>query len=56
MAENDLGGLLGGLLGGGQGGSGNALEGLIGRLTRSGLVDQAHSWISPARCRRRSAD
>ncbi|MCX5113923.1 YidB family protein [Streptomyces sp. NBC_00378] len=45
-AGNILGALLGALGGGrsGQGG-GNALEGLIGMLTRSGLVDQAHSWV-----------
>ncbi|MCX4785786.1 MULTISPECIES: YidB family protein [unclassified Streptomyces] len=46
-AGNILGSLLG-ALGGGQGGSGgsaNALEGLIGMLTRSGLVDQAQSWV-----------
>lgn len=45
-AGNILGALLG-ALGGGQGGTGggNALEGLIGMLTRSGLVDQAHSWV-----------
>ncbi|MEU6017846.1 YidB family protein [Streptomyces sp. NPDC047515] len=46
-AGNILGALLGALGGGqgGTGGSGNALEGLIGMLTRSGLVDQAHSWV-----------
>ncbi|MFE2936468.1 MULTISPECIES: YidB family protein [unclassified Streptomyces] len=48
-AGNILGALLG-ALGGGQGGQGgtgggSALEGLIGMLTRSGLVDQAHSWV-----------
>ncbi|MCT2548353.1 MULTISPECIES: YidB family protein [Streptomyces] len=45
-AGNILGALLG-ALGGGQGGTGggNALEGLIGMLTRSGLVDQAQSWV-----------
>ncbi|WP_405752367.1 YidB family protein [Streptomyces sp. NBC_00012] len=51
-AGNILGALLG-ALGGGQGGAGgqggtgggNALEGLIGMLTRSGLVDQAQSWV-----------
>ncbi|MFG2213849.1 YidB family protein [Streptomyces sp. NPDC048685] len=45
-AGNVLGALLG-ALGGGQGGTGggNALEGLIGMLTRSGLVDQAQSWV-----------
>ncbi|WP_406004041.1 YidB family protein [Streptomyces sp. NBC_00987] len=48
-AGNILGALLG-ALGGGQGGQGgtgggNALEGLIGMLTRSGLVDQAQSWV-----------
>lgn len=47
-AGNILGALLGALGGqSGQGGTGggNALEGLIGMLTRSGLVDQAHSWV-----------
>ncbi|MFF2407816.1 YidB family protein [Streptomyces sp. NPDC058092] len=46
-AGNILGSLLGALGGGqgGSGGSGNALEGLIGMLTRSGLVDQAQSWV-----------
>ncbi|WP_326764798.1 YidB family protein [Streptomyces sp. NBC_01591] len=46
-AGNILGALLG-ALGGGQGSTGsggNALEGLIGMLTRSGLVDQAQSWV-----------
>ncbi|GGV81633.1 hypothetical protein GCM10015535_21640 [Streptomyces gelaticus] len=47
-AGNTLGALLG-ALGGGQGGTGvgggNALEGLIGMLTRSGLVDQMQSWV-----------
>ncbi|MEV5202378.1 YidB family protein [Streptomyces sp. NPDC053720] len=45
-AGNVLGALLG-ALGSGQGGTGggNALEGLIGMLTRSGLVDQAQSWV-----------
>ncbi|MET9918506.1 YidB family protein [Streptomyces sp. NPDC059605] len=48
-AGNILGALLG-ALGGGQGGrsgqgGGSALEGLIDVLTRSGLVDQAQSWI-----------
>lgn len=47
-AGNVLGALLG-ALGGGRGGTGggggNALEGLIGMLTRSGLVDQVQSWI-----------
>ncbi|MFF1650745.1 YidB family protein [Streptomyces sp. NPDC058240] len=46
-AGNILGALLGALGGGqgGTGGGGNALEGLIGMLTRSGLVDQAQSWV-----------
>ncbi|MEV6161033.1 YidB family protein [Streptomyces sp. NPDC052052] len=47
-AGNILGALLGALgkgQGGSTGGSGNALEGLIGMLTKSGLVDQAHSWV-----------
>ncbi|MCX5139307.1 MULTISPECIES: YidB family protein [unclassified Streptomyces] len=46
-AGNILGSLLGALGGakGGSGGSGNALEGLIGMLTKSGLVDQAQSWV-----------
>ncbi|MGW1409196.1 YidB family protein [Streptomyces sp. NPDC002403] len=45
-AGDVLGALLG-ALGGGRGGTGggNALEGLIGMLTRSGLVDQAQSWV-----------
>jgi uncharacterized protein YidB (DUF937 family) len=45
-AGNILGALLG-ALGSGQGGTGggSALEGLIGMLTRSGLVDQAQSWV-----------
>ncbi|MFJ8853941.1 YidB family protein [Streptomyces sp. NPDC102437] len=48
-AGNILGALLG-ALGNGQGGrsgagGGGALEGLIAMLTRSGLVDQAHSWV-----------
>ncbi|MET9661314.1 YidB family protein [Streptomyces sp. NPDC006510] len=38
-------GTLGGGRGGTGGGGGNALEGLIGMLTRSGLVDQAQSWV-----------
>ncbi|BFP56206.1 MULTISPECIES: YidB family protein [unclassified Streptomyces] len=49
-AGNILGSLLGALAGGtggtsGGAGGGNALEGLIGMLTRSGLVDQAQSWV-----------
>ncbi|WP_032790833.1 YidB family protein [Streptomyces baarnensis] len=49
-AGNILGSLLGALAGGAGGmsggaGGGNALEGLIGVLTRSGLVDQAQSWV-----------
>ncbi|MEU9624292.1 MULTISPECIES: YidB family protein [unclassified Streptomyces] len=45
-AGNILGALLGALGGqGGTGGGGNALEGLIGMLTKSGLVDQAQSWV-----------
>ncbi|MFF3785166.1 YidB family protein [Streptomyces sp. NPDC001933] len=48
-AGNILGALLG-ALGDGQGGrsgagGGGALEGLIAMLTRSGLVDQAQSWV-----------
>ncbi|MFF3394966.1 YidB family protein [Streptomyces sp. NPDC002669] len=48
-AGHILGALLG-ALGGGQGGGsgrggGSALEGLIDVLTRSGLVDQARSWV-----------
>ncbi|MCM2414970.1 YidB family protein [Streptomyces sp. RKAG290] len=38
-------GALGGSKGGAAGGSGNALEGLIGMLTKSGLTDQAQSWV-----------
>ncbi|GGT23767.1 MULTISPECIES: YidB family protein [Streptomyces] len=46
-AGNILGALLGALGNGqgGTGGGGNALEGLIGMLTKSGLVDQAQSWV-----------
>ncbi|MCX5344487.1 YidB family protein [Streptomyces atratus] len=46
-AGNILGALLGALGNGrsGTGGGGNGLEGLIGMLTRSGLVDQAQSWV-----------
>ncbi|MEV7400515.1 YidB family protein [Streptomyces sp. NPDC091267] len=49
-AGNILGSLLGALGGsksggGAAGGSGNALEGLIGMLTKSGLTDQAQSWV-----------
>ncbi|WP_392669398.1 YidB family protein [Streptomyces sp. LN785] len=46
-AGNILGALLG-TLGGSQGGGaggGNALEGLIGMLAESGLLDQARSWV-----------
>ncbi|WP_406363846.1 YidB family protein [Streptomyces sp. NBC_01579] len=45
-AGNILGALLG-TLGGNPGGGGgaNALEGLIGMLTKSGLLDQAQSWV-----------
>ena len=38
-------GTLGGNPGGGGGGGANALEGLIGMLTKSGLLDQAQSWV-----------
>ncbi|MFE7400847.1 YidB family protein [Streptomyces sp. NPDC057557] len=50
-ASGDAGNILGALLGAlgdgrsGTGGGGNALEGLIGMLTESGLVDQAQSWV-----------
>ncbi|WP_330244066.1 MULTISPECIES: YidB family protein [unclassified Streptomyces] len=47
-AGNILGALLGtldGNPGGGGGGGANALEGLIGMLTKSGLLDQAQSWV-----------
>ncbi|MDF6041597.1 YidB family protein [Streptomyces sp. JH14] len=47
-AGNVLGALLGALGGnasGGSGGGANALEGLIGMLTKSGLLDQAQSWV-----------
>ncbi|MFE4922765.1 YidB family protein [Streptomyces sp. NPDC056661] len=48
-AGNILGALLGALGGnasaGGGGGGANTLEGLIGMLTRSGLLDQAQSWV-----------
>ncbi|HET6859902.1 MAG TPA: YidB family protein [Streptomyces sp.] len=50
-AGNILGALLGALGGGkngagGAGGAGgNPLEGLMGMLTKSGLADQAHSWV-----------
>nr|WP_299537544.1 YidB family protein [uncultured Streptomyces sp.] len=40
-----LGSLLGALGGTQGGGAGNGLEGLIGILTKSGLADQAQSWI-----------
>ncbi|MEU2127858.1 YidB family protein [Streptomyces sp. NPDC018352] len=44
-AGSILGALLGALGGQSGQGGGNALERLIGMLTRSGLVDQAHSWV-----------
>ncbi|WP_030917940.1 YidB family protein [Streptomyces sp. NRRL B-24720] len=48
-AGNILGTLLGALGGsasaGGGGGGANALEGLIGMLAKSGLLDQAQSWV-----------
>ncbi|MGW6095861.1 YidB family protein [Streptomyces sp. NPDC055157] len=47
-AGNILGALLGALggnTGGAGGGGANALEGLIGMLTMSGLIDQAQSWV-----------
>ncbi|MET9584993.1 YidB family protein [Streptomyces sp. NPDC006539] len=48
-AGNILGALLGALGGnasaGGGGGGANTLEGLIGMLTRSGLLDQTQSWV-----------
>ncbi|MFD7944615.1 YidB family protein [Streptomyces sp. NPDC059744] len=51
-AGNILGALLGALGGnasagggGGGGGGANALEGLIGMLAKSGLLDQAQSWV-----------
>ncbi|MEU3657563.1 YidB family protein [Streptomyces sp. NPDC032161] len=46
-AGNILGALLGALgrSQGGAGGGGNALEGLIGRLAESGLLEQARSWV-----------
>ncbi|MFD4143234.1 YidB family protein [Streptomyces sp. NPDC058572] len=45
-AGNILGALLGALGGGAQGaGGGSPLEALIGVLTRSGLADQAQSWV-----------
>ncbi|MET8417960.1 YidB family protein [Streptomyces sp. NPDC005134] len=49
-AGNILGAPLGALGGntggaGGGGGGANALEGLIGMLTKSGLLDQAQSWV-----------
>ncbi|MEU0630336.1 YidB family protein [Streptomyces sp. NPDC005989] len=44
-AGSILGALLGALGGQSGQGGGNALEGLIGMLTRAGLVDQAHSWV-----------
>ncbi|MEV7615668.1 YidB family protein [Streptomyces sp. NPDC089799] len=51
-AGNVLGSLLGALMGGGAQGSGaaagnNPLNGLLEMLTKSGLVDQAQSWVSP---------
>ncbi|WHM39419.1 YidB family protein [Streptomyces sp. BPTC-684] len=44
---NVLGSLLGALMGGGggQGGGGNPLGGLMDMLTKSGLADQAQSWV-----------
>lgn len=49
---NILGSLLGALMGGGgaagaqgAGGGGNPLGGLLDMLTKSGLVDQAQSWV-----------
>ncbi|MER7809224.1 YidB family protein [Streptomyces sp900116325] len=47
-AGNILGALLGALGGStsaGGGGGANALEGLIGMLAKSGLLDQAQSWV-----------
>ncbi|MFB7309683.1 YidB family protein [Streptomyces sp. NPDC056192] len=47
-AGNILGALLGALGGNasaGGGGGANALEGLIGMLAKSGLLDQAQSWV-----------
>ncbi|WP_371679216.1 YidB family protein [Streptomyces sp. NBC_01276] len=45
-AGNILGALLGALSGNGQGGGGsNPLGGLMDMLTKSGLADQAQSWI-----------
>ncbi|WP_434588292.1 YidB family protein [Streptomyces sp. A5-4] len=47
-AGNILGALLGALGGGKNGASGaggNPLEGLMGMLTKSGLTDQAQSWV-----------
>ncbi|MFE2329720.1 YidB family protein [Streptomyces sp. NPDC059385] len=50
-AGNILGSLLGALMGGGSGGgaqaggNGNPLGGLLDMLTKSGLADQAQSWI-----------
>ncbi|MFD9795331.1 YidB family protein [Streptomyces sp. NPDC059070] len=46
-AGNILGALLGALGGGGQSNGGNPLGGLMDMLTRSGLTDQAQSWIGP---------
>ncbi len=43
---NVLGALLSGLMGGGGGGAGgNPLGGLLEMLTKSGLADQAQSWV-----------
>ncbi|GAA1363528.1 DUF937 domain-containing protein [Streptomyces beijiangensis] len=46
-AGNILGSLLGALGGksGGSGSGGNPLEGLMGMLSKSGLMDQAQSWV-----------
>ncbi|WP_217566486.1 YidB family protein [Streptomyces sp. GbtcB7] len=44
-AGNILGALLGALGGGGQAAGGNPLGGLLDMLTKSGLMDQAQSWI-----------
>lgn len=45
---NILGSLLGALMGGGSGqNGGNPLGGLMDMLTKSGLADQAKSWVGP---------
>jgi uncharacterized protein YidB (DUF937 family) len=44
-AGDILGALLGALGGGGQAAGGNPLGGLLEMLTKSGLMDQAQSWI-----------